>query len=64
MANDLLLSAFELFARLFGVATAIGGVVLLPSAPILGVPLIAVGLLFALRPAVAGELFDIAASLF
>jgi len=61
--NDQLADGLELFARLVGVVTALGGVLLLPSAPILGVPLLAVGVLFALRPATAGELLDIAASL-
>lgn len=63
MPNERLVGAFELFARLVGVTAAVGGLALVPSAPVLGVPLLAVGLLFALRPATAGELLDIAASL-
>ncbi|UPV75279.1 hypothetical protein M0R89_04230 [Halorussus limi] len=61
--NERLANGLELFARLVGVVAALGGVLLLPSAPILGVPLLVVGILFALRPATAGELLDIAASL-
>lgn len=63
MPNDRLIGALELFARLVGVAVAGSGLVLLPSAPILGVPLLAVGVLFAVRPATAGELLDAVASL-
>jgi len=63
MSNERLLGAYKLFARLFGVVMTAGGLVVLPSLPIVGVPLIAVGLLFALRPVTAGELLDIVASL-
>lgn len=63
MSNERLLGAYRLFARLLGIAMTVGGLVVLPSVPIVGVPLIAVGLLFALRPVTAGELLDIAASL-
>lgn len=63
MPNDRLLRVFELFARLVGVVTAGVGLVLLPGSPILGVVLLGVGLLFALRPATAGELLDLAVSL-
>lgn len=63
MSDERLIGAYRLLARLFGIGMSVGGLFLLPSAPILGVPLLAVGLLFALRPVTAGELLDIAASL-
>lgn len=63
MVNERLLKAMELFARLIGVVIAAGGLLFLPSTPVLGVPLLAVGLLFALRPATASELLDIVASI-
>ena len=61
MPNDRLVHALELFTRFVGVGVAASGLFLSFSVPILGVPLVAVGLLFALRPAVAGELLDVLA---
>ena len=63
MVNERLLGFLELFARAIGVVTAVGGLLLLPTTPVFGVPLFAVGLLFAVRPTTDGELLDIAASI-
>lgn len=63
MVNQRLLRVFELVARLVGVALVIVGGAVALSAPIYGVPVVAVGLLFALKPRIAAELLDFAASL-
>ncbi|WP_158055672.1 hypothetical protein [Halorussus halophilus] len=62
MPSERILDALQLFTRLVGVVIAAGGVLLSTSAPIFGVPLVVVGLLFVLRPAIASELLDIVAS--
>lgn len=63
MVNERLLGALELFARAVGIVTAVGGLLLLPSTLIFGVPLLAVGLLLAVRPATAGQVLDVVGSL-
>lgn len=64
VVNQRILRAFELFARLLGVGLVVAGLLVASSAPLYGAPLVAVGLLFALRPSVAAELLDLVASLF
>lgn len=63
MPDERLPGALELFARFVGAVTAVGGIALLPSAPIFGAPLVVVGVLLAARPALAGELLHAVASL-
>lgn len=63
MVRDGVVNALELFARLLGVGLSLLGVLSLGWTPVVGVPLLAVGLLFALRPATAAELVELAATL-
>lgn len=63
MVDGRLRRVFEVFARLLGMGISAVGLLLATSSPIIGIPLIGLGLLLALRPYVAGELVDLAASL-
>lgn len=58
------LRALERFTRLLGVGLVGVGILLARSSPVYGVPVVAVGLLFALRPYLGAELLEFSVSLF